>query len=122
MRFLDKNSRKSSKPTRKPQTTKDYRAVTLVTRSGACEQARELSGRRLLLDEAPILPLNGCTVVGCRCRYRDHPDRRHEQRRSEDLGITSNLYAGPERRERRDRREPVDTQTDDSTYFEYFRR
>ncbi len=58
-----------------------YHCVELVLRYDACDVAMQQSGKRYLSDEAPMIPLPGCDQQNCRCRYRHHEDRRHEERR-----------------------------------------
>ena len=54
----------------------------------ACEAARDLENVRFLADDAPMLPLSGCSnPAGCRCKYRHYEDRRTEARRESDVGL-----------------------------------
>lgn len=59
-----------------------YHCVAIKPRSDACEAVRRLEGKRFLADEAPHIPLVGCTVAACRCMYMHYEDRRDEERRS----------------------------------------
>ena len=60
-----------------------YHAVSIVSDSTACGQARALKGVRLLSLSAPRLPIVGCTNPdGCHCKFQHHPDRRAGPRRS----------------------------------------
>lgn len=53
-----------------------YHAVSIRFSSNACPAAREMEGRRFLSTAAPKLPLAGCQVLDCNCRFVHHKDRR----------------------------------------------
>jgi hypothetical protein len=53
-----------------------YSSVSICCTDGACEVAKSAAGRRLLLDEAPSLPLAGCNSPDCQCTLVSHRDRR----------------------------------------------
>lgn len=73
-----------------------YHAVSIRYRMNACEAAKQLTDRRFLSNEAPKLPLPGCTAASCHCGYEHHEDRRDgEERRVPFKGEHS---TGPERR------------------------
>ena len=55
--------------------------------AGCCKAVQRLAGRRFLPDEAPLLPLPGCDLAICSCRYKRLVNRRSEIRRDEDLGL-----------------------------------
>jgi hypothetical protein len=60
----------------------DYRAVEIAPSLICCAAAIQASGKRCLLNNAPRLPLMGCTMpTGCTCMYRKNPDRRGGDRR-----------------------------------------
>jgi hypothetical protein len=60
-----------------------YHAVSIVSDSNACAQAKALKGVRLLSLSAPRLPVVGCTNPdGCHCKFQHHDDRRAGPRRS----------------------------------------
>ena len=59
---------------RKEDTT--FHAVSIKFSEGACDAARELSGRRFLANAAPRLPLPDCDAATCDCRFAHHKDRR----------------------------------------------
>ena len=66
---------------------------------------RSYAGHRILSDEAPHLPISGCSKGGqCDCVYKHWPDRRQEPRRATDFGMAGLPYYGPERREDQERR------------------
>jgi hypothetical protein len=59
-----------------------YHAVSIDHHAlNACAAVRALNGRVFLSDAAPGLPVEGCTVITCRCRYQHHEDRRRDDRR-----------------------------------------
>jgi hypothetical protein len=60
-----------------------YHAVSIVSGSDACAQAKALKGVRLLSLSAPRLPIVGCTSPeSCHCKFQHHTDRRAGPRRS----------------------------------------
>ncbi|MBN1237957.1 MAG: hypothetical protein JXB36_05620 [Gammaproteobacteria bacterium] len=103
-----------SREKEKPSTTasrhadrseRQYAGVAIKPGRNACEAAESLRGRKLLVGEAPPLPLSGCTSDHCSCVFRKFDDRRAgEARRWSDVGIDAALYAGDERRAQDDRR------------------
>jgi hypothetical protein len=81
-----------------------WHAVSVIPCRGACVAARESSRVRFLSKEAPALPLSGCPLRVCTCRYRHHEDRRREPRRAADVVAQNRHWPGRERREARGRR------------------
>ncbi len=77
-RVRERQARKSRPPT---QERHKYHAVTIAQGRAACSNSTRLTGRRFLSREAPPLPLPGCSLRPCRCRYVHHADRRAEDRR-----------------------------------------
>jgi hypothetical protein len=108
------------RPLRSPNRQQDrrsYQAVEIRAHMNSCAQAKALAGKRFLVAEAPALPLDQCNA-SCRCTYKNHADRRHDPRRSSDVGVSSRFYIGAERRSGMDRR-LGDRRRDD--YFGYMR-
>lgn len=65
-----------------------FHGIAIEPCEGACEAARALARERFLSEEAPRLPLDGCTrAQRCRCTYRHFSDRRTDVRREADLGL-----------------------------------
>lgn len=65
-----------------------FHGIAVEPGDQACEAVRALKGVRYLSEEAPHLPLDGCTcAMSCRCVYRHFADRRTESRREADLGL-----------------------------------
>jgi hypothetical protein len=61
-----------------------YPGVSINAAPRCCEGAASIDGVRFLPDEAPALPLAGCTLKQCKCTYMHHADRRsgtHDRRR-----------------------------------------
>ena len=80
------------------RTERQYAGVAIKPGIGACDAAESLRGTKLLVGEAPALPLSGCTSERCSCVFRKFDDRRAgEARRWSDVGIDPALYAGDER-------------------------
>jgi hypothetical protein len=81
-----------------------WHAVSVLPCAGACHAAQEAFGLRYLSKTAPTLPLVGCDVAACTCRYRHHDDRRQAPRRSGDIWSFGGSWKGQERRAKRGRR------------------
>ena len=87
---------------------KRFPAVTIVPAGNACAAAKALDGRMMLATEAPRLPLTDCAApLQCQCRFAKHADRRDadDERRMMYASHRADLYAGPEQRESRGRRD-----------------
>jgi hypothetical protein len=83
----------------------DFRAVSVAPSLLCCAAATHATGRRVLLREAPRLPLEACTMrTGCSCRFRKDADRRDSDRRLLGGMETNRWFAGPENRKRGGRR------------------
>ena len=96
-------SSRPAKQKRKSSATKQkispYHCVELVMDYDACDAAVQLMGKRFLSAEAPFLPLTNCDQANCRCHFRHHDDRRHDDRRDpfSASGIHT-TYSGKENR------------------------
>lgn len=76
-----------------------YHAVSIQSPLNSCNAAREFEGQRFLSSEAPPLPLKGCRLATCTCRYAHHDDRRAGPRRASDVTRAQNqFFRGDERR------------------------
>jgi hypothetical protein len=80
-RFAAKRKKKSAAPPARRNTGKNYHCVEVRPGTPACKVARDLGSTRFLSDEAPSLPLAGCTVEKCTCSFVHHDDRREDDRR-----------------------------------------
>ena len=83
-----KSASQASTGVSQPQATKpSYSGIEIKMASGeCCQAARELQGQRFLEHEVPMLPLNGCDAVECRCAYERFDERRTDVRRLSDVG------------------------------------
>ncbi len=62
----------------KPAPTAQHRAVTVKPCAECCQAAKQIRGRRYLANQAPNLPLDGCTSGACSCSYVHYEDRRED--------------------------------------------
>lgn len=90
-----------------------FHAVSLKYSENACTEAKQMTGRRFLASAAPRLPLPGCDVLECSCKFVHHNDRRNATNRRSPFG-SAGASAGTgsferERRELKDRRKTADT-------------
>ncbi|MEE4143835.1 MAG: hypothetical protein V2I26_03470 [Halieaceae bacterium] len=53
-----------------------FASVAIHCGINGCAAAREIAGKRHLLEEAPALPLARCAAKTCNCRYFRYGDRR----------------------------------------------
>jgi hypothetical protein len=88
----------------KAPTVNRFAAVEIRPRGSACEAARALEGQRFLPDQAPALPLKGCTAAKCSCAFAKHTDRRSDDRRLAHGGLSASLFQSTDRRAKKDRR------------------
>jgi len=89
-----------------------FHAVSIKYSGQACAAAHEMAGRRFLATAAPKLPLPGCDILECNCRFAHHDDRRsNKDRRSPfstgGFGGTTGSFAH-EKRDGTDRRKSPD--------------
>lgn len=61
---------------RKTTSKSKYHAVTIRYAAKACSAAKDLEGHRFLATAAPRLPLPGCDLDHCECRFQHYDDRR----------------------------------------------
>lgn len=103
------------------QTAKNrYAAVRIEPMSFACDAVMRYTGRRILVSEAPVLPVPGCTEKTCQCRFVKYSDRRSGSERRLPFGEGSMMFIlGQinERRETRDRRTD-ESESDSRSYFD----
>ena len=77
-----------------------YHAVSVQSPLNTCDAAKELAGKRFLAAEAPPLPLKGCKLATCTCRYVHHDDRRKSLRRAADVTRRRNEFFGGQEQRR----------------------
>jgi hypothetical protein len=63
-----------------------YHAVSVTAGHPSCEAAKQLGTLRFLAGQAPSLPLAGCEVRPCECRYSHFSDRRTGLDRRVEIG------------------------------------
>ena len=83
-----KQDRKIENPSGRSNTSKDTRWRSVKIRPGliACKYVTDINDEIFLSQEAPSLPLEGCTEEDCRCHYIFFDDRRSGTDRRIDLG------------------------------------
>ena len=91
-----------TKPLKSP-----WHAVSIAKGRRPCAAVARFNGQRWLPKNAPKLPVEGCTLTACDCRYRHHDDRRAKARRESDTGAGSRgVKEGDRRVSQSDRRKP----------------
>ena len=79
-----KTGHKKSKASKKSgfeRTNNPYRCVEIAPCLGACEAVKTYRHIKILLDNAPALPIRGCDYAHCECKFIRHDDRRNDDRR-----------------------------------------
>lgn len=84
----------------KPQ----YRCVMINTGLNACSAAQAMAMKPILMNEAPILPLKGCNMAKCDCKFTRHNDRRSDSRRDRLKSAEEIMGNANNRREKKERR------------------
>jgi len=71
-----------------------------------CEAAQAILGKQFTFDEAPELPLEGCSSAMCTCQFKGLKNKRTQRRRKlEDRRVEVRFEKDkPDRRSRKDRR------------------
>jgi len=59
-------------------------SLKVPEKAKACEFARVIVGKTFEPDAAPKLPLAGCGLIECRCKYEAVTDRRSKARREKE--------------------------------------
>ena len=68
-------------PVAQQNARKSYHCVEVRQGTPACKASQQFGHVRFLSDEAPRLPLLGCTEEKCTCGFIHHDDRREDDRR-----------------------------------------
>jgi hypothetical protein len=78
----------ASRPLQLQERRRDspYHAVSVTAGHPSCVAARQLGTLRFLTGQAPSLPLAGCDVHPCECRYSHYADRRTGLDRRVEIG------------------------------------
>ena len=72
----------------RPKPSFQFRGVEVIPdANGCCKAVEAITGRRLLTEEAPQLPMPDCDKATCECRFQQYTDRRTDVRRDADAGI-----------------------------------
>ena len=92
------------------EVASDAGVMALLERHPALTAARKMTGRRFLSAAAPRLPLAGCDVLECACRFVHHQDRRSGSDRRSPFGpggySGSGNYKAEQRKGRERRKKP----------------
>jgi len=103
---LQEEARLSDVTTRFKQSK--YRCAMIETGAFACNAAKQLAGKPILLDAAPVLPLPACDMTQCECQYKRRNDRREEDRRTPYTSMAGSIANRDEQRLIKDRRKAAD--------------
>jgi hypothetical protein len=88
------NSAGDAKPNVRPSSANTrFHAVSIKIGNRGCKAAKEMVGRRFLATAAPKLPLPGCDIQDCNCKFAHYQDRRSRRDRRSHFG-TSALGGG----------------------------
>lgn len=99
----NKTSNKTSSTKFTP--ARQYKCVVIKAGLIACKQAEAMRDQRMLRDEAPVLPLAGCHIGECECKFLRYDDRRTDERRN-DLYVSRSIFGGElDKREKTERRQ-----------------
>ena len=95
-----------------------FKATSIHKGDDCCHSAEKLHGKRFLLEDVPMLPLESCDRIGdCKCVYRNHADRRAGDDRRHLYGSLSKAgeigMQGANKRSGMDRRAGSDDEYDD---------
>ena len=97
-----RKSQKNSQVARNP-----YRATSIVFDVNACDAVKAVGSKRFLDTERnlPVVPLPGCSVAKCNCKYAHYEDRRtSDEEQRHPSALLSQLYEStgkPNRRQKK---------------------
>jgi len=93
-------------PAARQNARRSYHCVEVRKGTPACKASQQFGRARFLSDEAPRLPVSGCTEEKCTCSFMHHDDRREDDRRHPygQLASIPPAISG-ERRSRTERRQ-----------------
>jgi hypothetical protein len=92
-------------PQRTASRAERFAGVEIRRHGAACVAAAALDGKRFLANQSPALPLAGCTKQRCDCTFVKYSDRRTDDRRWENDGMTAAMFNTAQRRKLADRRD-----------------
>lgn len=81
-----------------------FRCVEIKTDGLACEHVKSLQNKRILVEFAPLVPLNNCDAAQCNCRYVRYNDRRSGIDRRHMDELNKQVIAYGDKRHTPDRR------------------
>lgn len=81
-----------------------FRCVEIKTDGTACEHVKSLQNKRILVEFAPLVPLNNCNAKECNCRYVRYNDRRSGVDRRTLQELSKQVIAYGDKRNNPDRR------------------
>ena len=77
----------ASRADRRPrQESSEFHAVSIRTGKRSCDAVKKFDGQRILASDAPRLPLPGCDIAHCECKYVHFKDRRTGKDRRSPFG------------------------------------
>lgn len=85
-------------------TTTQYKCVVIEPGLVACKQAEAMKDKKILRDDAPVLPLAGCHLGQCDCKFIRYDDRRTDERRGESYVARSVYVDNQDKRSKTERR------------------
>jgi hypothetical protein len=85
-------------------TTTQYKCVVIEPGLVACKQAEAMKDKKILRDHAPVLPLAGCHLGQCDCKFIRYDDRRTDERRNESYVARSVYVDDHDKRAKTERR------------------
>jgi hypothetical protein len=97
-----RKSKKNSPVARNP-----YRAASIVFDVNACDALKAVGSRRFLDAERnlPVVPLPGCSVAKCNCKYAHYEDRRtSDEDQRHPSALLSQLYGTTGKSNRRQKK------------------
>lgn len=74
---------------------KPFRGTSIVFDENACDAVKANGNKRFLVatGDTPMLPLSGCDVSRCNCKYMHHDDRRDfDDDRRHSAALQTELY------------------------------
>ena len=77
--------KKTSVPNKIPKAKPshlDFRCVAIKTGLIHCKAVTPYKSKRMLMSEAPMLPVSGCNSKDCECKFLRYEDRRRGDRRT----------------------------------------
>lgn len=105
MRSEKKSKTKTKpKPQKQAQVTPEFRCVVIQPSINACQSAKQLESKPILMHEATTLPLKTCDTGSCHCSYYRYDDRRIAPRRRDLSGAEYFMAYRKNKRENQDRR------------------